>query len=224
MIIILCFNYRITEVTEPQNVKQDFCEYTIESQFQLPIQVGFEIVSLDHYDEQDMIPRLQNINWENIDEKGHVQQLIDLKPLMNSSDVMEESKTFQNNTEVLHSTDISNEVSFKNPLCIQITEQNSVDINTSKPGPLRNRIGRTPKDEIPLYLQPEPENKEEKRKWRHAITAYEHRTSKKTTLIDNAKMIENLTKEMNQLKNQLQIVTAERDTYKNTLDNLMRRI
>merc|ERR1712142_965304 len=94
----------------------------------------------------------------------------------------------------------------------------SMEVKRGKSGPMRARtVGRTPKDQIPLYEQPEPENILEKRKWRRAVTAYEHRLNKKTELAKNTQKIEELMKE---LQNQLKVVTAERDAFKSTLDSL----
>ncbi|CAL4105066.1 unnamed protein product, partial [Meganyctiphanes norvegica] len=147
-------------------------------------------------------------------------QITEIKQPMKSILAEKESNLCQSNNSVFDATNLPNEVSNinSNAVCIQSNGENGMKIKTSKPGKLRPRVGRCPHDEVPLYLQPEPENKEEKRKWRRAITAYEHRMREKAALADQAKKIEDIIKEMNELRNQLHIVSSQRDTYKNTWD------
>ncbi|CAL4083855.1 unnamed protein product [Meganyctiphanes norvegica] len=213
--------YVPTMIMNAQELNTDISTLILNTENQLGAeQVGVETLSPPS---PYMIQDFSTINFENfVEDKFQIPQYIDLKPATSPSVMINESKPFEN-TDVLQPTEITNQIPAVHPVCIQVTGQNAMEINTPTAGPSRPRVGRTPRDETPLYNQPEPVCPVERRKWRRAKTAYEHRTSKKTTLIDNAKMIENLTKEMNQLKSQLQIVTAERDTYKLTLNNFMNR-
>ncbi|CAL4066182.1 unnamed protein product [Meganyctiphanes norvegica] len=144
----------------------------------------------------------------------------DIKPLVNYSDAVKESKPYKNNSGSLCQTIHPNQVSAVNTPCVQVTWQNTMKTKQVKPGPIRTRVGRCPRDELPLYLQPEPENKQEKRRWRRAITAHEHRENKKTELNDTSKMSKDLLKVIDELNNQLKTVKVERDAYKNTLIGL----
>lgn len=174
-------------------------------------QVGVQLASPFYLADQEVIPSFGTVSWENFQEINQFPPVIvDLKQEMNPSVAgIEDNKCVQNNSAM-------------NPVCIKVSGQNNMETQSTHPGPMRNRVGRTPKDETPLYLQPEPENILEKRKWRRARTAYEHRMSKKNALVDNAQKIEDLMKEMNELKSKLQVVTAERDAYKDTVNNLSR--
>ncbi|CAL4102051.1 unnamed protein product [Meganyctiphanes norvegica] len=172
-------------------------------------------------DDQTASPNQSNTCIDNVEDKCHVPQKNDLRQSMKTNVAEKESKPCQNNAGGFLSSNLPYQVSVGNTtLCVQVTGQYAMQIKESNPGPMRNKVGRCARGEIPLYLLPEPKDKQERRRWLRAKTAYEHRMSKKSALVNTANKTEELIKEMNELKNQLQIVSAQRDAYKNTLDNL----
>ncbi|CAL4067835.1 unnamed protein product, partial [Meganyctiphanes norvegica] len=132
--------------------------------------------------------------------------------------------------EVLHSISNNNQVNFGSSMDYAVYAEGrrlipnnaggmqsadsarQVTAVNSYPEPYRISVGRTPNGELPFSLQPEPVDKELKKKWRRANTSRNHREKQKFELAEEKKKNEILMKEIAELKNLLQIVTAEKDT------------
>ncbi|CAL4154194.1 unnamed protein product [Meganyctiphanes norvegica] len=237
---------RLVEDTEIQEEKEALCESTIESQ--LPIQGKS---SQDDAQDQSSDTVIMILNTECPTKEALVgANIVTPKPLLgqeftsccsttNRNDIdiaAEESRPCSSNASASHTNDILNEFSSAN----QVTGQDSIEIKTSKLGPLRT--GRNRQNETPLHLMPEPDNAQEPdlKRLRAAKTSKKYRESQKTKLVEKDKKINELVGEIvekdkkinevvgenDELRNELKcvtlerdLVTVERDNYKNILES-----